>query len=70
MPPRLRVPGEGRCVQQGTGLLNIAGEKIGGSRILGHSFFMPVKRPYRKTNSIKQKWTVPETEDKEIKALK
>jgi len=33
------TPGDGRKLPQGTGLLNIAGEKIGGSGTLGHSFF-------------------------------
>ena len=38
MPPRpCGVPGDGRGRQQGTGLLNIAGEKIGGSGTLGHA---------------------------------
>jgi len=33
------MPGDGSKYTQGTGLLNIAGEKIGGSGTLGHSFF-------------------------------
>ena len=33
----LRTPGDGRSFSLGTGLLNIAGEKIEGSGILGHS---------------------------------
>ena len=37
------MPGDGSKYTQGTGLLNIAGEKIGGSGTLGHSFFCAKK---------------------------
>ena len=36
--PVLRTPGDGRKLPPGTGLLNIAGEKIEDSGILGHSY--------------------------------
>ena len=38
------MPGEGSKYTQGTGLLNIAGEKIGGSGTLGHLFFYLFKK--------------------------
>ena len=38
--PVLCTPGDGRKFPLGTGLLNIAGEKIEGSGILGHSLFV------------------------------
>ena len=36
MPPCVCMPGDGGKLLQGTGLLNIAGEKIGHSGTLGH----------------------------------
>ena len=36
--PVPRTPGDGRKLSLGTGLLNIAGEKIEGSGTLGHFF--------------------------------
>ncbi len=39
--PVLSTPGDGRKFSPGTGLLNIAGEKIEGSGISGHLSFWP-----------------------------
>ena len=40
MPPCFACQGTAESELQGTGLLNIAGEKIGGSGTLGHSIFI------------------------------
>ena len=42
-----RTPGDGRKFPLGTGLLNIAGEKIEDSGILGHSLFMKKPAPFQ-----------------------